>query len=700
MLARLKQSVCTAKELAQFFRKRATLEEDHAAGIRKLCRSTKENMHRADHREGSFRNAHDEAMAIHERLANNGFNFARTLHDMHNDLVELCDVAERHRKSWKVTGLSAEERVADFEQTTKKSKARYDALAEEYDRARTGDTRQGSKISIFKISKSMAQQEEELLRKVQGADQAYHGQAQALQSERKKLLGTTRPETVKALQELIVETDAVVSLHLHKYGVLCEKFVLSDGLVISPIDESAKCSSHRGLRDIFTAIDNAQDLTTYIQGQHEHMHPKVGYSDYIKHPVLSGTTSQHPAENGLVPYAEVTEPSSITDPCISGQASSSRVANQGSHKSTTTNQQSLEVASITVPVDIPPMALTVKQPPYVSSGTENSEMQLQPQKQHGQDFSQCESTPNRDADQKQHLAKPQGVSHSRSPSQGPPQLGALPFQSESNLEDARWNHAESHHKPYAEHLHHTPQQIVSGHSTLHPATNTTDLSSSKNLTTSSMTIQKPGLSIPTDRALGKMFCLSLAALYERDNNPIPLVVNQCIQAVELFGLSVEGIYRQSGSMNHINSMKVLFDSDPHDAALDFRRPDNFHHDINSVAGLLKQFFRDLPDPLLTQARYQEFIKAAQKDDEIVRRDMLHAIINGLDDPNYATLRALSLHLHRVSANKAVTRMDFHNLAVVFGPTLMGTNDNLADSGWQVRVIETILSNTHQIFDED
>jgi hypothetical protein len=90
----------------------------------------------------------------------------------------------------------------------------------------------------------------------------------------------------------------------------------------------------------------------------------------------------------------------------------------------------------------------------------------------------------------------------------------------------------------------------------------------------------------------------------------------------------------------------------------------------------------------------------EKEDDIVRRDMLHAIINGLDDPNYATLRALALHLHRVSDNKAVTRMDSHNLAVVFGPTLMGTNTNLADSGWQVRVIETILLNTHQIFDED
>jgi hypothetical protein len=58
---------------------------------------------------------------------------------------------------------------------------------------------------------------------------------------------------------------------------------------------------------------------------------------------------------------------------------------------------------------------------------------------------------------------------------------------------------------------------------------------------------------------GKMFHLSLAALYERDNNPVPLVVTQCIQAVELFGLNVEGIYRQSGSMNDIHYLRALFD---------------------------------------------------------------------------------------------------------------------------------------------
>ena len=48
------------------------------------------------------------------------------------------------------------------------------------------------------------------------------------------------------------------------------------------------------------------------------------------------------------------------------------------------------------------------------------------------------------------------------------------------------------------------------------------------------------------------------------------------------------------------------------ARVDFRNPENFQHDVNSVAGLLKTFFRDLPDPLLTQAHYAELIDAARK----------------------------------------------------------------------------------------
>ena len=45
--------------------------------------------------------------------------------------------------------------------------------------------------------------------------------------------------------------------------------------------------------------------------------------------------------------------------------------------------------------------------------------------------------------------------------------------------------------------------------------------------------------------------------------------------------------------------------------MDFRNPEAFYHDVNSVAGLLKQFFRDLPDPLLTREHYQGFVDAAR-----------------------------------------------------------------------------------------
>lgn len=121
-----------------------------------------------------------------------------------------------------------------------------------------------------------------------------------------------------------------------------------------------------------------------------------------------------------------------------------------------------------------------------------------------------------------------------------------------------------------------------------------------------------------------------------------------------------------------------------------------------MATLLKQFFRELPDPLLTRQHYRAFVEAARMDDETARRDSIHATINELPDPNYATLRTLVLHLHRVQEHSAGNRMNAGNLAICFGPTLMvSTNmQNMADAGWQVRVIDTILQHTLQIFDDD
>ena len=57
-----------------------------------------------------------------------------------------------------------------------------------------------------------------------------------------------------------------------------------------------------------------------------------------------------------------------------------------------------------------------------------------------------------------------------------------------------------------------------------------------------------------------VFGVTLEDLFRRDGSPVPMVVYQCIQAVDLYGLEVEGIYRIPGTSSHIQQMKALFDS--------------------------------------------------------------------------------------------------------------------------------------------
>ena len=59
--------------------------------------------------------------------------------------------------------------------------------------------------------------------------------------------------------------------------------------------------------------------------------------------------------------------------------------------------------------------------------------------------------------------------------------------------------------------------------------------------------------------LRPVFGVSLEELFQRDGTAVPGIVYQCVQAVDLFGLDTEGIYRTSGSAPHIMEMKALFD---------------------------------------------------------------------------------------------------------------------------------------------
>ncbi|KAG0004558.1 hypothetical protein BGZ80_005599, partial [Entomortierella chlamydospora] len=189
----------------------------------------------------------------------------------------------------------------------------------------------------------------------------------------------------------------------------------------------------------------------------------------------------------------------------------------------------------------------------------------------------------------------------------------------------------------------------------------------------------------------------------RDEADLPEIVVKCTQAIESFGMDTKGIYRVSGITSATNKLRSAFDRDC--SAVDLSNEENCG-DINSVASVLKSWFRELPDPLLTKKLYPEFIKAASIEDPALQLMSLHQVTNQLPDPNYATLKFLMCHLNRVQANQAVNMMGPSNLGLIFGPTLTSTSgssdavQDLADMGLQCRIIETLLTNYGAIFDFD
>jgi len=92
-----------------------------------------------------------------------------------------------------------------------------------------------------------------------------------------------------------------------------------------------------------------------------------------------------------------------------------------------------------------------------------------------------------------------------------------------------------------------------------------------------------------------------------------------------------------------------------------------------VASLLKQFFRELPDPLLTSALYDVFVQcvgAATVDGTSAPIDAVLLACLLLPDSNLATLRYLVTFLMRVAAMSDRNKMDASNIAVCLAPNLL------------------------------
>lgn len=204
------------QDFSIFLKKRGALEDEHAQGLRKLARAVNDAANRNENRQGTYSSSYKDIHRLHERMADHGQQFAVSLQQMSDDLHELAANIERGRKQWKATGLAAEKKVVDAEALAEKAKTKYDSLAEQYDRVRTGD-KQGGKFGL-KGHKSAAQHEEDLLRKVQNADSDYSSKVTAAQAARQELVSIHRPQAVHNLQQLISECDSGLTLQQQKFG--------------------------------------------------------------------------------------------------------------------------------------------------------------------------------------------------------------------------------------------------------------------------------------------------------------------------------------------------------------------------------------------------------------------------------------------------------------------------------------------------
>ncbi|XP_048010863.1 SLIT-ROBO Rho GTPase-activating protein 1b isoform X2 [Megalobrama amblycephala] len=183
--------------------------------------------------------------------------------------------------------------------------------------------------------------------------------------------------------------------------------------------------------------------------------------------------------------------------------------------------------------------------------------------------------------------------------------------------------------------------------------------------------------------------------HQDSGKAIPLIVESCIRFINLYGLQHQGIFRVSGSQVEVNDIKNSFErgNDP-------LTDEENNHDINSVAGVLKMYFRNLDNPLFPKEKFNDLIACVRTENLYERALSIRKILTTTPRPTLVLMRYLFAFLNHLSQYSDENMMDPGNLAICFGPTLMPTPDLLDQVSCQAHVnevIKTIIIHHETIF---
>ncbi|XP_066550074.1 rho GTPase-activating protein 5 [Amia ocellicauda] len=177
--------------------------------------------------------------------------------------------------------------------------------------------------------------------------------------------------------------------------------------------------------------------------------------------------------------------------------------------------------------------------------------------------------------------------------------------------------------------------------------------------------------------------------------PIPVFIEKCVDFIESTGLTTEGLYRVSGNKTDQDNIQKQFDQDH---SVDLMAMDVA---VNAVAGALKAFFADLPDPLIPYNLHPELVEAAKIVDRMERMLVLKEIVKKFPPVNYEVFKYVITHLNRVSQQSKTTLMTADNLSICFWPTLMRPDfenkDTLSTTKLNQSVIESFIQQCQYFF---
>ncbi|XP_040017766.1 SLIT-ROBO Rho GTPase-activating protein 1 isoform X4 [Gasterosteus aculeatus] len=185
------------------------------------------------------------------------------------------------------------------------------------------------------------------------------------------------------------------------------------------------------------------------------------------------------------------------------------------------------------------------------------------------------------------------------------------------------------------------------------------------------------------------------ARHQDSGQAIPRVVESCIRFINLYGLQHQGIFRVSGSQLEVNDIKNSFErgNDP-------LTDDENNHDINSVAGVLKLYFRGLENPLFPKERFNDLLSSIRIENLYERALYIRKILLTVPRSVLVVMRYLFAFLNHLSQYSDENMMDPYNLAICYGPTLMPTPDSLDQVSCQAHVneiVKTIIIHHETIF---